>query len=320
MNFPSPARQPNHELKSLRILRLAVALSAMALLGLTAIPSRSQTNVKIITWGENSADWNRMLHVSGIRVGCSDAPISCLRQVDHLISTDHVSAVFLATLLNSRSPSDAATYASQSSSRPGLAEVGFDDFVSQSEKSKLNPVELSALLVSFANNLRSQGSTLKFGVTVYQDQISSGELDRLNLDPQVLKSVDYVHLFPHYRKENQPTASAVENAKRVFPNAKVILGSYAYDRRAYLPCSKGASQHCSEQDEIKLYEQAFQEGLSLARSGAVVGIEFYPGEFGKEDSWKYWDNPRFCDPGERSKCIQITRTMRQAIRDTLGAS
>src|SRR5262249_10691780 len=214
---------------------------------------RSASAPMVITWGGNSADWNRALHVSGMRIGCSDASASCLREVDRLASEQHVSSVFLAIALNSpRLQSDAAAYNSTASAHPALKEVGFDDFVSQAEKSKLSPDQLSSLLLSFTQTLKS-GSSLAFGVTIYENQFSNGEVEKLGLTRDVRQQVDFVHLFPHFRKQNQAFSSYVQKSKQIFPNAKIILGVYAYDRREYIPCAQGDSHHCSDQEELGLF-------------------------------------------------------------------
>jgi hypothetical protein len=307
-------RTPLSRITFLRIL----TYWTIAVLGACALPAlRSSPAPMVITWGGNSADWNRALHVSGIRIGCSDAPASCLREVDKVASDQHVSSVFLAIVLNpSRLPSDAATYASMAQSHPALKEVGFDDFVSQAEKSKLPADQLSSVLLSFAQTLKSH-SSVGFGITVYENQFSNGEVEKLRLSPELRQQIDVVHLFPHFRKQNQAFSAYVEKSKQIFPNSKVILGVYAYDRREYIPCAQGDSHHCSDQEEVNLFSQLLKQDLDLAQSGAVQGLEFYPGSFGLEDSWKHWDNPRFCKPEERDECIRNTKTMREQTRQAM---
>lgn len=273
----------------------------------------------IIAWGENSSDWNRVLHLSGVRIGCSGAPASCLQQVDQIAGSQHVSSVFLAILLNPANvAANSAMFGDLAASHPDLAEVGFDDFVSQCEKTHLGPSELSGLLQSVAANLKSRSSKVQFGATIYQDQLVSGELDRLQLSDAARQSIDVVHLFPHYRKERKSVTEYVAEAKRAFPNAKVILGVYAYDRREYLPCSAASRTPCSTDEEINLFDQIFREDLRIAGSGGVAGIEFFPGNFGAEDTWMGWNNPRACKQDEKAACVQNTMAMRAKIRDAMG--
>lgn len=273
----------------------------------------------IITWGGNSPDWNRTLHLSGVRIGCSGAPASCIQQVDQMVGSQRVSSVFLAILLNPANvAANSSTFGNLVLSHPGLVEVGFDDFVSQCEKTHLDPRELSSLLQTVASNLKSRSSKLQFGVTIYQDQLFSGAFDRLRLSDGVRQSIDVVHLFPHYRKERKSVTEYIAEAKRVFPNAKVILGVYAYDRREYVPCSADNSTPCSIDEEINLFDQILREDLRVAGSGRAAGIEFFPGNFGAEDTWNGWNNVRACKQDERAACVQNTVTMRTKVREELG--
>ena len=272
----------------------------------------------IVTWGGNSPEWNRTLHLSGVRIGCSDALVSCVQQADQIASAQHVSSVFLAILLNpARIAADSASYGNLGGSHPNLVEVGFDDFVSQAQKLNLNSSELSRLLEGVAANLKSHGSKLQLGITIYQDQLSSGELDRLQLSDGVRRCIDVVHLFPHYRKERKPVMEYIAQVKQVFPNAKVILGVYAYDRREYLPCSADSHTRCSAEEEISLFDQNLREDLRIASSGGAAGIEFFPGDFGAEYSWRGWDNPRACKQGEKAVCVQNTLAMREKLREAM---
>jgi hypothetical protein len=299
--------------KTLSLL-LFLLLSTTA--AIKAIPNG---NLQVITWGGNSPDWNQALHLSGVRIGCSDAPASCIQQVDQMAASQHVSSIFLAILLNpSNVAANAATLGNLALSHRNLAGVGFDDFVSQCEKTHLGPAELSSLLETVASNLKSRSSKVQFGATIYQDQLVTGELDRLQLSDGARRSIDLVHLFPHYRKERKSVTEYIAEAKREFPNAQVILGIYAYDRREYLPCSADIHVPCSNEEEISLFDQVLHEDLRIASSGGAVGIEFFPGNFGAEDSWKGWNNPRACKQGERDACVQNTVAMRQKIREAMG--
>jgi hypothetical protein len=281
-------------------------------------PARPQPAFLVITWGGNSPEWNRALHVSGIRIGCSDAPSSCIQQVDQMAASQHVSSVFLGILMNPANlATNAATFGNLALSHPNLAEVGFDDFVSQCEKTHLGPSDLSILLQTFSSNLKSRSAKAQVGATIYEDQLVTGEFDRLQLSDAARQSIDIVHLFPHYRKERKSVEEYVAQAKRVFPNAKVILGVYAYDRREYLPCAAGTHEACSSEEEVNLFDQVFHEDLKIANSGEVAGIEFFPGNFGGEDSWKGWNGSRACKEGERATCVQNTVAMREKVREAL---
>jgi hypothetical protein len=285
----------------------------------TAFGAVANNQFVVITWGGNSPDWNRVLHLSGVRLGCSDAPASCIQQADQIATSQRVSSVFLAILLNPANvAANSAAYGSFSLSHPNLAEVGFDDFVSQCEKTHLGPAQLSSLLETVAANLKSRSSKLHLGATIYQDQLVTGELNNLQLTDAARQSIDIVHLFPHYRKERKSVTDYVAEAKRAFPNARVVLGVYAYDRRDYLPCSADSRTPCSVDEEINLFDQTLREDLRIASTGGVAGIEFFPGDFGGEDTWKGWNNARACKQEEREACVQNTVAMRQRVREAMG--
>ena len=299
---------------------LVTLIFTICILGISGLLTQAKDRFFVITWGENSADWNRTLGLTGLRFGCSDAPASCTREANRLASSQNVSQLFVATLLNpSRIVSDAQAYSGLSLTSKVLYEVGFDDFVGQSQKTKLDGRALSSLVSDVARQLKSQNYNLKFGITLYADELTNGELERLALDNDARQTVDFIHLYLHYRKQNNPFQTYVEHAEQLFPNAKIIAGSYAYDRREYLPCSPGNSARCSDGDEREMFNKTLQEQLDLARAGAINGIEFYPGLFGREDSWKQWDNPRFCRQEERKECLQTTQSMRQTVKKLLGA-
>lgn len=292
----------------------------LAVLVLAGAAGYGQSRFLVATWGGNSPEWNRALGVSAIRIGCSDRPASCLKQVDEIARTQGVSRVYLAVLLKpGDSPADFALYGREGSAHRNLGEVGFDDFVSQAGKSKLGPEDLSALVEGLARSLASGGGKLDLGVTIYRDQLQTGELDRLGLGDGARRSVGLVHLYPHYRKERRSLAEDVAAAKRAFPGAKVILGSYAYDRREYLPCAAGTKNRCAPEEETSLFESQLKEELGLVQSGDAIGIEFFPGNFGSEEGWKGWDNPRSCKDGGRAECVELTRQMRKKLRDAMSS-
>lgn len=299
--------------------RLALAACLLGFVAIAIASAAAISQFQVVTWGENSPEWNRLLHRTGARIGCSDAVQSCLQEADQIAASQRVSTVMLAVLLKpERILTDAAAYAKASSAHRELVEVGFDDFVGQAEKTKLDGAQLSALLENIAAYLRQGKSEIEMGITLYQDEMTDGQLGRLGMDDAARKAVEIVHLYPHYRKDAKPLAEYVALAKQTFPNAKILLGDYAYDRRQYLPCAKGNRTPCSDDEELALFENNLQEDLRMAKSGEVAGIEFFPGQFGNEDSWDGWNDPRACKQGERGHCVQITQTMRTKIKEEIS--
>jgi len=177
----------------------------------------------------------------------------CVDYADHLAKSQGVDNIFLSISLNRGTViSYAREYSQLSVSHPTLYEVGFDDFVSQCEKLKLDPSSLSALLTELVHELKAANPKLRLGITMYEDELTSNRFPVAQLDEQFRNSVDFVHLYPHYRKEAQSFSTSVQQAMQIFPRTKIIAGNYAIDRRDYLPCSRGGAP-CTSQEEISLF-------------------------------------------------------------------
>lgn len=291
-----------------------------AVVGLLLLPASIaiRPNQNIITWGGNTRAWDRALHLTAVRIGCSGAPSGCVHEADQIAAEQGVQRVFLAILLNPiRTANDARDYSQLSLSHPELYEVGFDDFVGQCEKLGRNPSVLSPLLGEVVHRLKSANPNLHFGITLYQDQLSSAGFPLGQLSAGFRQQVDFVHLYSHYRREPESFGASVQLAKQIFPSAQVIAGIYAYDRRDYLPCAPGNSTRCTNQEEMTLFERSFRERLTMMADDNLDGIEFYPGGFGKEASWQGWEQPRSCQIGRRAECITNTVAMRQFVRKSL---
>jgi hypothetical protein len=272
------------------------------------------------TWSvqTNLPQWNTTLGVTRTRQGCSDTPAGCLRFVSGVAQANHVK-VFLAIPLNASTTADyASQYSQLSLNAPYLVEVGIDDFVDQYRAlfsdTKVQP---AALLATVTSNLKSVNPNLKFGGTIYEDQLKDPYLQDAKLPASLRGRFDYVHLFLHYRADGPNFQAYVQQARQLFPNARIIAGSYAYDRRAYVPCAP-QGQPCTTQQDFDLFQQSLTLQAKLMRAGAVDSIEFYPGYFGTEDQWDGWSNPRECAPGDLTACLANTRAMRQAAATILG--
>ena len=297
-----------------------IVLFALAI-GFFSLPRPAAAQDKIITWGGNSPDWDARLPVSALRLGCSSAPQSCLRDVNQEASREHVKAIFLSIPLNAapQTLSDAGQYGPLSQADPTLVEIGFDDFVNRATKLSMEPSALNTYLTQIARALKQGNPRLKFGITMYEDELDTA-WPKLGLNNDFSGLVDFVHLYPHYRRLSEPFANYVSKTKSIFPNAQIIAGVYAYDRRDYLPCTKGGSTHCSNEEELSQFKDIFQQEVSLLHSGQVAWLEFYPGSFGLEEQWKNWDQPRICSASRRQECIDNTKAMRQTVLQVLGRS
>ena len=272
----------------------------------------------ISTWSvqANSAQWNQSLGVTASRQGCSSSPASCIQFIEGVEQSQHVN-ISLAIPLNSSTPNNAAVYSQLSLSAPYLSEIGIDDFHDQYlalfSQSGVNP---AALLSSVITNLKSANPNLKFGATVYEDDLSSTYLQDPRLPASLRAQFDIVHLFIHYRSHGPGYSAYLQQTGQLFPNAAVIAGAYAYDRRVYLPCAPSGPACTAEQD-IDLFQQTIAVQAQLWRRGAVAGIEFFPGYFGTEEQWTGWSDPRTCAPGDTAECIANTKNMRNAALSIL---
>ena len=280
-----------------------------------------QVSNKVIAWGENTPEWNRVLRTGALREGCSDPPGGCAEYAQKISRSQGVDKVFLAILLKAdQTPSYMSAYSQLSLNHPALYEVGFDDFVGQCERQKLSMPAMSALLDEIARELKSANQKLNFGITIYEDELSSSRFPLSSLDEQFRKSIDFVHLYPHYRKESPSFSTAVQQTKQIFPSAKIVAGVYAYDRRDYLPCARGDSAPCTKQEELSLFAQSIKERYAMLGNSGVEWIEFYPGDFGTESHWQQWKQPRMCNPQRLQECVENTIAMREVVRETLSPS
>ena len=278
--------------------------------GLALHARASAPSPLIVTWGPNTPEWDRKLHVSAIRIGCSDTPASCMKEV-RATAKDH-RKVFLSVLLKAdTSPSYGAQYGQLSLHESALAGVGIDDFVTQYERlfrgGAQNPQSILGEMIAGTK----VNPHLGFGLTLYEDELQSPYVSDEDFPAHLRADVDYIHFYLHYRTDTPHIADYVRQVKAIFPNAKVILGVYAYDRISYLPCSRHG-QPCTAQQELDFLRQGLDIDLGLVKSGEAAGIEFYPGSFGLENNWSGWNAPRIC-PGRKSDCIQNTDQMRQVV-------
>lgn len=278
----------------------------------------SGLNGAVGVWGvqTNTPQWNHDLGVAYTRQGCPDAPASCLSFTGRVAAANNVK-VSLAIPLNSGTPAAAQEYSRLSAGASFLEEVTIDDFVAQYKALFTGAlVPPSSVVASTIWALKSHNPNLKFGATIYEDELTGAYLQDARLPLSVRKGFDVVHLFLHYREDGLSFTNYVAEAKRVFPNAVVVAGSYAVDRRAFLPCTPGGSPCTTEQD-YDFFAQTFVLQVQLMRNRSVAAIEFFPGYFGMEDQWPGLSNPRECPPGEIAECVVNTKRMRQFALNAL---
>jgi hypothetical protein len=285
-----------------------------------AEPRPANSGLKFITWADpNTPDWDQKLHISGIRMGCSAQPVNCLKAASDLLQSHPNARIFLSGVLKPGELDDyAQEYSKLSQESPFLEEVGVDDFVGQYARLFRSGVgDPVATLGKVINGLKSQNKNMHFGITLYENELDSPFVQDPKMPTNLRNGVDYVHLFLIYRENAKNYESYVRKVKKIFPNAKIIGGVYAYDRISYVPCAQSGSHPCTAAEELNLFKQALDIQLRLLKSGELDWLEFFPGAYGNEASWNGWDRPRIC-PGRKQECITNTLNLREAVADALA--
>lgn len=229
-----------------------------------------------------------------------------------------IDTVYLSVPLTTRSPEQFAELRDLAPEYPEVREVGIDDFVAAYERLGRDISDHSEVLERAIGQLKADASKLQFGITVYEHELDQGRLDDDEISPRVRAMVDNVHLYLLYRRAASRFGKYVKDVKRLFPNARVIAGSYAYDRIDYLPCKSRSTKPCSTREEVELFSNVLDEQIALLKNGDVYAIEFYPAYFGKEAEWHGWQRERICKPGSRERCIDTTLQMRRVVQQEIA--
>jgi hypothetical protein len=272
---------------------------------------------EIATWAANAPEWNERLGVTLMRQGCDSGPSACLKRMRDAAQAQQISRWAIAVVRSAdQLPAEALEYSRLSLSEPRLVEVDIDDFLSALKSWHGNKLGRgNEVLAGIARNLKHHNPRLRFGVTLYEDELDSRFLNWIPTETR--DRVDRVILYLHYRANANEYTRYVATAKRLFPRAKVFAGSYAYDRIDYLPCAESNDRQCGKDEELDFFRESLDIQLGLLRSGELAGIEFYPGFFGREDKWNGWAVERICRPLRRPECIENTRRMRRIVADEL---
>jgi hypothetical protein len=298
---------------------LLAAMCGLATLGFNVIPVQAQTPSGITSWYQNTSDTNAQLGTTAIRLGCSDIPNHCFDQIDMAASSQDVTQIYLSIALDSNtSVPYAAQFSQWSLTHPELISVGFDDLVNKMDDLQRSGIPLPGQIVDQTiNNVKSGNPSLKFGATIFENELDSPLLKDPNLPLSTRTKFDYVHFYIHYRMNGANFATYIQQLKAMFPSAKLIAGVYAYDRIDYLPCQPGITTPCTVQQDAGLFQQLFLAQLSALGQQQVDQIEFSPGYFGLEDQWPGWFEPRMCNLSRLAECIANTKAMRQTVLQDL---
>src|SRR6185437_15504362 len=201
---------------------------------------------------------------------------------------------------------------------PQLVELDIDDFVAQFNH--IVSSDKPTFVSDFISVVKSKNPDLKFGVTLYETELTGAGNITTMLPQSVRDRIDVVHFYVAYRQDGPNIVSYLPQIHDEFPNAQIMGGQYAYDRINYANCKPGSkAAPCTAVQEIQLFENLFDAELSDVRSGVLGGLEFYPGYFGAEATMPTWKSARGCAAGQTAACIANTQTMRAYVRKALSA-
>lgn len=267
-------------------------------------------------WGVNGEQGKR-IGVNEVRVGCYREPYLCINNLRSLpLSGIRMVSIAFIRPENAQNGISYAKIYSGLAKRDGIVgELSIDDFYEFVEK--LPRGEEPGYLLKIIDAIKADGGGLKLGVTVYEDQLAAISSDSRRFPLAVRKGVDRVALYLHYRSSVYRYRELIAAVKDIFPNAKLYLGIYNYDRRDYIPCAIGSKDLCSESEEMVLFRTAFLEQVGLLRGGKVDGMEFYPGNFGSEGRWEGWRDDRLCSFSRKKNCVDNSRKMNEMIEKAL---
>ncbi len=300
-------------MKGITITKLALAVVSMATVAHSQTNGLALSRGSISTWGvqTNTPQWNQDLGVTYTRQGCPDAPSSCMAFTGRIAASDKVKIVLAIPLNSTTTAAYARQYSQLSLTAPFLAEISIDDFADQYRalaKVVLNPAAVVAQVIA---NVKADNPRLAFGATIYESDLSALMLQNASLPAATRAKFDYIHLFIHYRENGLNYSTYVARAKALFPHAHIIAGSYAVDRRAFLPCTQGGTVECTVQQDFDLFTESLKIQVQELQTGAVDRIEFFPGYYGTESQWT-WSDPKHCAATEVDECIANTVAMRDA--------
>jgi hypothetical protein len=274
----------------------------------------------IVSWGPNSMEAIRALGVTALREGCSSAPAICVEEAERDARAEGLNRIYLSVPLAQATGANALEYRRLSASHPALYEIGVDDFIAQYSRFEIFtrfiwPRADSVFAGQFLRTLRA--SSLKSGITIYETELRSPVLLSSPVSERLRSMVDNVHFYLNYRGSGGRYLSYVKQVRDLFPTANLIAGSYAYDRIDYLPCFPGSQAKCSSAEQSNLFRESIDTQVTLLAFHEINGIEFYPGLFGREETWNGWKQPRICDSERTAECIVNTRALQQIAIEAL---
>lgn len=299
-----------------------VSLTVLLSILIFSVNSFSDTtnNNQIIVWGINNTNQTRnSIGLNALRLGNSGS-VEGFEQylIANATEINKYNSIYIAfgqnrTFIEER----AIQYSNLSLEYPKIIEIGIDDFLSWWENPVMGGLN-QTLLNNTISNAKSINPNLKFGITLYEDNLDSTNLIDPVLSTEIRNRIDKIHLFIHFRGNSPRYPEYVDRAKALFPNAEIIAGSYAYDRINYIQCYETAiNNSCTEEEELIFFMESIRIQSQMLNTSQIQGIEFYPDWFGYEEVMPFGIKYK-CD--DISRCIRITKMMRHMAELYLNSS
>lgn len=175
---------------------------------------------------------------------------------------------------------EARTYA-EAAKGSKVTEVSIDDFGGWYSVARY--IHRESILSQILDAVKTTNPHLKFGITVYEDELSAAGPRTITVVPlRERMRIDVVRLYTHSRPNYVELPRYVSEAKAEFRNAQVVVGVYDYDRRED---ERPFQRPRTEDKEVEMFTENLRSACSLWQSGQAVGIELFPGTFGMEKKW-----------------------------------
>lgn len=287
-------------------------ITSICLLFCLSILCNESASANIMSWGIHGSG-DAPSFVNEVRLGCPENPEYCIEKIK-AYPEGRFKKISLAIHWKSLT----------------VAEIknNIDDYQRLIEQKKYKHVELSiddfsTLLKKYGDsqtadilkklgNVHRSSSKLKTGLTIYEDDIAAVQKSTSTTEA-IAANIDRIVLFLHFRKNFINIEDYVKKIKAITPS-DIYLGVYHYDRTKNISCAEFDTKKCSDQEDFELFKDAFSKQKKMLNDGQVVGLEFYPGNIGKESSWAGWKNERICDKDHLNKCISNSTEMGELIK------
>jgi hypothetical protein len=269
----------------------------------------------VMAWGIRPTE-QASPFVNELRYGCHAEPAECVERYKPTGSVRAIAIAFAQAVEPRQNIEKAKLFSELSVAHPVLKEIGVDDLFSFMKK--LDVDDKGRYLEGLVDATKSSNQSLQFGITLYENEISSISDSETSFPKRVREKIDRVAFYLHYRKNFDKYEDYVNRLRALFPNAAIYGGVYHYDRVDYIGCSQKLPIKCTEDAEVTLYKETLELQVSLMKSKKLDGLEFYPGFLGNEDSWPAWSKRKICSESRRRKCVENTKEMTRETLQLLG--